>query len=145
MITLAILNQMVADGVAGLQKNIDFFWEEMPLRRNGEPADGVWLVTRGGDSGNAPKGHNLRQTVDFYVAFANKAKTEFVQAEISKWLAKNMGICELKGSASEKEPTYSYDFVNVRIFQTATPQVAGTTPNGLIVKLASALVIYDLT
>lgn len=33
MITLAILEQMASDGVAGLKVDKDFFWEELPLQR----------------------------------------------------------------------------------------------------------------
>ena len=46
MITLAILKQMEADQVGNLTIDRDFFWEELPLQKNGEPAQGVWLVTK---------------------------------------------------------------------------------------------------
>lgn len=142
MITLAIFEKMSSDGVGGLTRNEDFFWEEMPLQKDGKPASGVWLVTRGGSITNTAKGNNLRTTIDFYVAFANKAKTEYIHSAIRDWLTENMGICELEGTI--KNTNYTYDFENIRIFPTATPQVAGATENGLIVKLASASVVYDI-
>lgn len=140
MITLALLNQMVADEVAGLTIDEDVFWEEMPLQKDGKPASGVWLVTRGGTAGDA-KGRNLHSTVDFYVAFPNKPKTEAVHQEILRWLNGNMGWCELSDSVGGI--TYQYD--NVRVRPTVTPQNYGQTENGLIVKTASAEIIYDLS
>lgn len=139
MITLAILRQMVTDGVADLEIDKNLFWEEMPLQKDGKPASGVWLVTRGGNSGDA-KGHNQHTTVDFYVALANKPKTEAVHQEILQWIIANKCFCELSGSVGGT----TYEFTNVRIRPTVTPQNYGSTENGLIVKIASAEVIYDL-
>lgn len=139
MITLALLKQMVADEVAGLTIDKDLYWEEMPLQKDGKPASGVWLVTRGGTAGDA-KGHNLHSTVDFYVALASKPKTEAVHQEILRWINANRGWCELSGSVGGT----TYAFTNVRIRPTVTPQNYGQTENGLIVKIASAEVIYDL-
>ena len=141
MITLALLNQMNLEKVAGLTKDHDFFWEEAPLQKNGQPASGVWLVTRGGDSSMSPKGLNLKTTVDFYVAFANKSKTEVIHREILNWIIANPTICQLSGSVDGT--TYSYSFSNVRIRPIQTPQLDGVTENGLIVKVASALLVYD--
>lgn len=141
MITLALFRQMVADQVAGLTANKNFWWEEAPLQSNGAPAEGVWLVTRAGDMSATRKGLNLQSTVDFYVAFANKAKTESVQRQILDYLKDNLGFCELSGEVGD----YSYDFYNVRIRQVATPENAGATENGVIVKMASAEIIYDLS
>lgn len=139
MIALAILQQMANDQVAGLALDKDFFWEELPLQKDGKPAQGVWIVTRGGSNINTPKGLNQHSTLDFYVAFANKAKTEAVQAEILEWIRENLSICELSGSVRGG----SYQFENIRIWPTTTPQNYGATENGNIVKLASVNVIYD--
>lgn len=139
MITLALLKQMVADGVADLQIDKDLFWEEMPLQKDGKPASGVWLVTRGGNAGDA-KGHNFHSTVDFYVALANKPKTEAIHQKILQWIIANPCFCELSGSVGDT----TYQFSNVRLRSATTPQNYGATENGLIVKIASAEVIYDL-
>ena len=139
MITLAILKQMASDNVADLVIDQNLFWEELPLQRNGKPASGVWLVTRGGNAGDA-KGHNQRSTVDFYVALPNKPQTEAVHQAILKWIIDNKGFCELSGSVGDT----TYAFTNVRIRPATTPQNYGATENGLIVKIASADVIYDL-
>ena len=141
MITLAILRQMVADGVAGLTLDEDCFWEELPLQRNGQPAEGVWLVTRGGTQGGHRK-LNQQSTVDFYVAFNNKVRSEYVHQQILNWLVENRCFCDLNADASGSLP-YGYHFSNVRVFPTTTPQNDGITENGLIVKMASALLVYD--
>lgn len=140
MITLALLNVMNDSRVAGLTKNQDFFWEEAPLQSKGKPAHGVWLVTRGGDASNSPKGLNLKTTVDFYVAFGNKTQTEVVHRQILDWLLENPTICSLSGSVGGK---YYYSYSNIRIRPTSTPENVGTTENGEIVKVASALLTYD--
>lgn len=140
MIALAILQQMNSEHVAGLTLDKDFFWEELPLQKNGAPAQGVWIVTRGGSSVNTPKGLNQHSTLDFYVAFANKAKTEDTHAKISKWLRDNPTICKLSGTVAGG----SYNFSNIRIRPTSTPQNYGATENGNVVKFASVETIYDI-
>lgn len=139
MITLALLEKMAEDEVANLTPDKDLFWEEMPLQKDGKPANGVWIVTRGGSAGDA-KEHNLHTTVDFYVALANKPKTEAVHQQILQWINQNRGFCELSGSVGGT----TYSFTNVRVRPTVTPQNYGATENGLIVKIASAEIIYDL-
>ena len=139
MITLAILRQMAQDQVANLTVDKDFFWEELPLQKDGKPAEGVWVVTRGGSAVNTPNGINQGQTIDFYVAYANKPKAESTLAEIANWIRNNMCICELSGIVGGS----SYHFQNIRIKPTTTPQNYGATENGNIVKLASADVRFD--
>lgn len=140
MITLALLEQMVADEVAGLEIDKNCFWEQAPLQANGKPATGVWLVTRGGNASNSPKGLNLRSTVDFYVALANKPKTEAVHQEILEWIIANPCLCSLVGSVGGT----IYSFSNVRIRPTTTPQNFVVTENNLVVKIASAELVYDI-
>ena len=140
MITLALLEQMAADNVAGLVIDKNAFWEQAPLQKDGQPASGVWLVTRGGSAMNSPKGLNLRSTVDFYVALANKPKTEAVHAAILDWILKNPCFCELAGSVGGT----SYSFSNVRIRPATTPENFVVTQNNLVVKIASAELVYDI-
>ena len=141
MITLALLKKMTDDGVAELTLDKDAFWEEEPLQKNGKPAQGVWLVTRGGAQGGHKK-LNQRCVVDFYVAFNNKIKSEYVQQQILTWLTENKCFCELNEDASDSLP-YGWTFTNVRVFPTSTPQNVGITTNGLVVKMASAMLVYD--
>lgn len=140
MITLAILNQMEADKIDGVIVDETAFWEQAPLASDGNPLEGIWLVTRGGDASNAPKGHNLHSTVDFYVAFNNKVKAEKVQQDILQWLIKKPSFCELVGSAGGID----YAFYNVRVRPTTTPENYVVSQNGLVVKMASATIIYDI-
>ena len=139
MITLALLEKIGLDQVAGLTIDQNLFWEELPLQKNGKPASGVWIVTRGGSAGDA-KGHNYHSTVDFYVALANKPRTEEIHQLILQWIIQNPCFCELSGIVGGT----TYDFKNVRIRPATTPQNYGATENGMIVKIASAEVIYDL-
>lgn len=140
MITLALLEQMVNDEVADLEIDKNCFWEQAPLLANGKPAQGVWLVTRGGSDMNSPKGLNLRSTVDFYVALANKPKTEDVHQQILEWLIANPCFCSLVGSVGGT----TYNFSNVRVRPTTTPQNFVVTDNNLVVKVASAEIVYDI-
>lgn len=139
MIVLALFREMVKEGVAGLVEDENFFWEEAPLQRNGSPAKGVWLVTRSGSLQTSSKGLNLRTTVDFYVAMPNKVQTEQIHQQIREWLTEKLYFCQLKG----EEGGVSYSFSNIRIRPTSTPNNVGATPNGTIVKVASAELVYD--
>ena len=140
MITLAILQQMVEDGVADLEIDKNCFWEQAPLQKDGSPASGVWLVTRSGSAMNSPKGYNLNSTIDFYVALANKPKTEDVHQQILEWIIENPCFCEMTGSVGGTD----YSFYNVRIRPTTTPQNVMVTDNNLVVKIASAQLVYDI-
>lgn len=140
MITLAVLEQMVSDQVAGLVIDKNCFWEQAPLQKDGNPASGVWLVTRGGNATTSMKGLNLRSTVDFYVGFANKPKTEDVHQQILEWIISNPCFCELSGSVGGT----TYSFYNVRLRPATTPQTTLITNNNLVVKIASAELVYDI-
>ena len=140
MITLALLEKMTSDNVAGLILDEDCFWEEAPLQKSGKPASGVWLVTRAGDASNSPKGLNLKSTVDFYVAYMNKPKAEKIQQQILEWIISNPCFCNLNGSVGGT----TYNFSNVRLRPTTTPDNVAVTENNLVVKMASAEVTYDI-
>lgn len=144
MITFALLKQIVSDEIARpvidlvIDKNC--FWEQAPLQKDGSPASGIWVVTRGGNAANSPKGLNLHTTVDFYVALANKPKTEYLHQKILEWLIDNPNICDLVGSIGGVD----YSFTNVRIRPITTPQNFVVTQNNLVVKIASAELVYDI-
>lgn len=139
MITLALYEQMITDEVAGLIKDKDFFWEEVPLQKDGNPCTGVWLITRPGNISNSRKGLNLRTTVDFYVAAKSKVKTELIHQQIRQYFESHLCFCSLSGSVGGT----SYSFSNVRVRPTSTPQNVGATGNNLIVKVASVELVYD--
>ena len=141
MITLALFRKMVEDGVANLEKNKNFSWEEVPGQHDGKPASGVWLITRPGNISSTRKGLNLRTTVDFYVATGNKVKTEQIHQAIRRYLTQNLCFCELSGSVGGID----YQYYNIRVRPATTPQNDGATENNLIVKVASAELVYDET
>lgn len=140
MITIAIFQKMSNDSVAGLVADRDFFNEELPLQKDGKPAQGTWLVTRGGSATNTPKGINQHTTIDFYVAYANKAKADKIHEQIMSWIRSNSSICALSGTVAGS----SYSFANIRIRPATTPQNMGATENGNIVKVASADITFDI-
>lgn len=140
MIVLALFEEMANDKVAGLIRNKDFFYDEMPLQSDGNPMQGVWIISRGGSAQNAPKGRNLKMTVDVYVGYSNKTKTDAVAAKILSWILKHRCLCRLTGKVGEAK----YDYENIRLAPTQTPQNMGATENGNIVKTVSAEIIYDL-
>lgn len=142
MITLAILQAITTD-VASLTLDQNAFWEEEPLQHDGKPAQGAWFVTRGGSLTNTPNGFNQKATIDFYIAYQNKAKTEAIHADILAWLRSHPYICKLSGTAGDSG--YTYEFKNIRLRPTTTPQNYGATDNGNIIKLASADIVYDLS
>lgn len=139
MITLALFRKMSEDQVGGLIRNKNFFWDEVPLRHDGKPANGVWLITRPGNITNTRKGLNLRTTVDFYIATESKVKTEALHQAIRQYLTDHHYFCSLSGSVGGT----TYQFYNVRVQPTSTPQNEGATRNDLIVKVASAELVYD--
>lgn len=147
MITLALFEEMIRQKVAGLIGDDDdpkrnFYWEEAPLTNQKDLssiARGVWLVTRPGNIEGTNKGLNLRTTVDFYVAMPDKVQTEQIHQEIRHWLTETRYLCQLSGSLGDT----SYQFSNIRIRPTTTAQNSGITENGLIVKVASAELVYD--
>ena len=74
------------------------------------------------------------------MALANKPKAEDTHKKILEWILANPCLCELSGSVGG----ITYDFTNVRIRPTTTPQNFVVSQNGLVVKLASANIIYDI-
>lgn len=139
MITYAIIKKL-SDSSTVLNLDENLYWEELPLQRDGKPAEGVWAVTRGGSAKATPRGLNQKTIIDFYIVNASKPKTEAEAEEIANWIRTNNGINSLSGQAGG----VNYNYKNIRIWQTTTPQNQGATPNGSIVKMVSALVVFDI-
>lgn len=140
MIGLALLTKMERDGVASIELDKNAYWEEAPLFLDGKPAQGYWAITRGGTTTNSTKGLNLNETIDIYISLAHKAETERAHQSILEWAQANPSICRLSGDVEG----VAYDYVNVRPRITSTPQNYAITPNGLVVKVASIEVYYDI-
>ena len=141
MITYAIMKAIADAGTAGLTIDKDFYWDQEPLQANGKPAQGAWLLSRGGSNVDTTKGLNQRVTIDIYVAYNDKTKTEATLKAIADWIRNNRVICELNGTASGS----SYAFTNVRITPATTPQNVGlNATNGQVIKTVSADIVFDI-
>lgn len=141
MITYAIMKAIADAGTAGLTIDKDFYWEQEPLQANGKPAQGAWLLSRGGSNVDTTKGLNQRVTIDIYVAYNDKTQTEATLKAIADWIRNNRVICELNGTASGS----SYAFTNVRITPATTPQNVGlNATNGQVIKTVSADIVFDI-
>ena len=141
MITYAIMKAIADAGAAGLTIDKDFYWEQEPLQANGKPAQGAWLLSRGGSNVDTTKGLNQRVTIDIYVAYNDKTKTEATLKAIADWIRNNRIICALNGTASGS----SYAFTNIRITPATTPQNVGlNATNGQVIKTVSADIVFDI-
>lgn len=141
MITYAIMKAIAAAGTAGLTIDKDFYWEQEPLQANGKPAQGAWLLSRGGSNVDTTKGLNQRVTIDIYVAYNDKTTTETTLKAIADWIRNNRVICELNGTVSGS----SYAFTNIRITPATTPQNVGlNATNGQVIKTVSADIVFDI-
>lgn len=140
MITAALAIQMDAQSVANLKLDESLFWEEMPLLLDGKPAQGAWLTTRGGTAANSPKGINLSETIDIYVMLVNKMATEAAHQRILEWLNSTRYFCKLSGTVGG----VAFEYHNIRLRPTTTPQNYALTHNGMVVKVASVEVFYDI-
>lgn len=141
MITYAIMKAIADSGTAGLTIDKDFYWEQEPLQANGKPAQGAWLLSRGGSNVDTTKGLNQRVTIDIYVAYNDKTKTEATLKAIADWIRNNRVICALNGTASGS----SYAFTNIRITPATTPQNVGlNATNGQVIKTVSADIVFDI-
>lgn len=141
MITYAIMKAIADAGTAGLTIDKDFYWEQEPLQANGKPAQGAWLLSRGGSNVDTTKGLNQRVTIDIYVAYNDKTRAEATLKAIADWVRNNRVICELNGTASGS----SYAFTNVRITPATTPQNVGlNATNGQVIKTVSADIVFDI-
>lgn len=141
MITYAIMKAIADAGTAGLTIDKDFYWEQEPLQANGKPAQGAWLLSRGGSNVDTTKGLNQRVTIDIYVAYSDKTKTEATLKAIADWIRNNRVICALNGTASGS----SYAFTNIRITPATTPQNVGlNATNGQVIKTVSADIVFDI-
>lgn len=141
MITYAIMKAIADAGTAGLTIDKDFYWEQEPLQANGKPAQGAWLLSRGGSNVDTTKGLNQRVTIDIYVAYNDKTQTEATLKAIADWIRNNRVICALNGTASGS----SYAFTNVRITPATTPQNVGlNATNGQVIKTVSADIVFDI-
>ena len=67
MITLHILKLLEEEGFGTI--DTDLFWEEVPLNSQGDPKNGIWIVTRGVPIDRL---HVYTQNFDIYSRYTNK-------------------------------------------------------------------------
>ena len=134
MITLHMLALLEEEDFGAI--DTDLFWEEMPLDRNGDPKEGVWIVSRG-----APlsRFNVTTQNFDIYARYANKLTCSQKLENILHFLQDAYDtVCELP-TVSQSQTNY----INVRIRPTSGIENVGTDENGKIVKVISGEVQYE--
>lgn len=135
MVTLHLLKLLEDEGFGVIDTNL--FWEEVPLDSNGDPLDGVWIVTRGTEISRTNVG---QQAFDIYARYANKLTTASKLEDILKYLQEAYGeVCELPDVPPYSASVYS----NVRIEPVSSVENVGTDENEKIVKLISGIIRYN--
>lgn len=135
MVTLHLLKLLEDEGFGVIDTNL--FWEEVPLDSNGDPLDGVWIVTRGTEISRTNVG---QQAFDIYARYANKLTTAGKLEDILNYLQEAYGeVCELPDVPPYSASVYS----NVRIEPVSSVENVGTDENEKIVKLISGIIRYN--
>lgn len=135
MVTLHLLKLLEDRGFGVIDTNL--FWEEVPLDSNGDPLDGVWIVTRGTEISRTNVG---QQAFDIYARYANKLTTAGKLEDILNYLQEAYGeVCELPDVPPYSASVYS----NVRIEPVSSVENVGTDENEKIVKLISGIIRYN--
>ena len=135
MITLHILKLLEDEGFGTI--DTDLFWEEAALDGNGEPKQGLWIVTRG-----APinRFNVTTQAFDIYSRYSNKKTGYKKLEEILGFLQQAYGeVCELPTVPPHSLTTYS----NVSIAPTSGVESVGADENNKIVRVISGEVKYE--
>lgn len=129
MVTLHLLKSLANNGFGTI--DTDLFWEEVPLDSEGNPREGLWIVTRG--SAVTRYDSNI-QAFDIYARYANKIKTQQKLNDILKYFWSIQGeTCTLP-----TVPPYSLSaYTNVRIFPTSSVENVGSDEQDKIVKVIS--------
>ena len=88
MITLHIAQLLSEEGfgtlaLTGNETNPEIFWEEASLDRQGNPRNGVWVVTRPSEVSRLNTGV---QSFDIYARYPNKIKTHQKLKDILSYL-----------------------------------------------------------
>lgn len=134
MITLSLLQQLENEGFGTI--DTDLFYEEAPLDSNGNPKEGVWIVSRG----SAVTRFNTEiQSFDLYSRYKNKITGAKKLYDILDYLKEAYSsVCDLPACPPYSEST----FKNVRILPTSGVENVGTDENGKVVRVISGEVYY---
>lgn len=134
MVSLHFAQYLANEGFGVL--DTDIFWEDVPLDPQGNPKNGVWVVSR------APaltrRDVNI-QNIDIYARYANKITTATKLENILQHIWENQGTdCSLP-----TVPPYStVQYTNVRIYPTSGVDNVGSDEQDKIVKVISVEIRY---
>lgn len=134
MITLHLAQLLADEGFGTL--DTDIFWEDIPLNSNGDPIEGIWVVTRG-----APISRfNIAiQSFDIYARYANKITTHQKLEAILEYFWELQGVeCDLPAVPPYSTATYT----NIRILPTSSVESVGSDEQDKIVKVISGDIRY---
>ena len=91
MVTLHIAQLLANEGFGTL--DTDIFWEDMPVDSEGNPKNGVWIVTRGTP---VTRFTTTNQAFDIYSRYSNKVTSSKKLEDILDYLQEAYGeVCEL--------------------------------------------------
>lgn len=134
MVTLHLTKLLADEGFGTLDTNL--FWEEAPLGSDGNPKQGLWVVTRGSAISRFVY---EAQSFDIYGRFDNKFTTHQKLEDILAYFWETQGeACNLP-----TVPPYSTaQYTNVRILPTSSVESVGMDDQGYIVKVISGEIRY---
>jgi hypothetical protein len=134
MVTLHLAKWLEQEGFGTL--DTDIFWEEVPLNSEGNPKDGIWVVSRSPVVGRIDIGV---QNFDIYARFANKVTTGKKLNDILNRLRDAYeDVCTLP-----TVPPYSLaEYSNVTIEPTSGVDNVGSDEQEKIVKVISGTIQY---
>lgn len=134
MVTLHILRLLQDAGFGTIDTNL--FWEEAPLDANGNPIEGVWIVTRGAPVSRISV---TTQAFDIYERYSNKITTAKKLEAILHYLQDSYGlVCDLPAVPPHSLTNYT----NATITPTSGVENVGTDENDKIVKVISGEINY---
>lgn len=136
MISLHIAAWLAEEGFGAL--DTDIFWEEVSLDSNGNPKDGIWVVTRG----TPVTRFTTSQAFDIYSRYKNKLTgSQKLEAILTRLQEAYGDVCTLPSV-----PPYSLtEYNNVRIVPTSGIENAGTDEQDKVVRVISGEVQFNIT
>lgn len=136
MITLHILKLLEDNGFGTI--DTDLFCEEMPIDKQGNPIQGIWIVSRGSEVNRVDIGN---QNFDIYSRYTNKLTGAVKLDNILNFLKESYGdVCTLP-----TVPPHSLtEYYNVRITPTSGVENVGIDDQDKVVRVISGNVKYKI-
>lgn len=134
MITLNIAKLLADEGFGTL--DTDIFWEDMPLDAQGNPKNGVWIVSRGAP---VTRFRTTRQAFDIYSRHSNKVTSSQKLEDILDYLRDAYGeVCTLPTVPPYSGTLYS----EVQLIPVSGIENVGTDEQDKVVRVISGEVIF---